>query len=623
MRRLTRFLSILFIVLVVALIGLSIYIVRSGDAAELGIDFLSPKDHSLKVVVSVPQAVNVGDEFRMVVNVRNDGKSFLTISEIRLPAGLLKNVKVMQVFPQSTSENSSTAYLGYAFNYGMNPGEVLDFVFTLQAASPLDFSGKVVVVADSYQSSAQLKITAMKPEVAAISTPLPTPTWIPPVESEKIPYQSVVQVTALMLNQDGELKPAWSSSGAIVSQDGLILTSAQAVLPHKNFPVDALEVSLTLQPNVAAVPAYYAEVVQADPLQDLAIILITTDLKRRPVNRSQLKLPAVSLVNSDPLPPGGKLNLLGYASLDEPTLSVNTTTVDAALERPVPLDNDFIHISVTLPGGNSGGLAVNSQGQLFGMLTSQGFNGDRQFMACQTLVDTNRDGKVDGQDDCIPTGGRINALRPIRLAVPLIEAARQGDINILALPAPSIKLPAGRVMLFQDDFSDPKSGWSLFDNANGWAAYLNNEFHILVKKDHTLLLSTINNSFEDVIITVKTSILSETGEGDRGAICRFKDPENYYYLAISEEGYFGIFKKVAAVYTPLLNWQYSPAVTKYAPVTLTAACVGDTLTLAADGVVLGQVQDTAFSQGDIGLAAGAWSATDFGAAFSSLEVRSP
>jgi len=91
------------------------------------------------------------------------------------------------------------------------------------------------------------------------------------------------------------------------------------------------------------------------------------------------------------------LNLLGYASLDEPTLSVNTTTVDAALERPVPLDNDFIHISVTLPGGNTGGLAVNSQGQLFGMLTSQGFNGDRQFMACQTLVDTNRDGKWTGR----------------------------------------------------------------------------------------------------------------------------------------------------------------------------------------------------------------------------------
>jgi len=284
---------------------------------------------------------------------------------------------------------------------------------------------------------------------------------------------------------------------------------------------------------------------------------------------------------------------------------------------------DLIRIPVTLPGGNSGGLAVNSAGQLLGMLTSQGFSGDRQFMACQTRVDTNRDGKVDGQDDCLPTGGRINALRPIRMAAPLIEAARQGEINIIALPLPSIPLPSGKVILFQDDFADPRSGWRLFDNANGWGAYLNNEFHILVKKDHTLLWSTVKNSFEDVIITVKTSILSQTGEGDRGAICRYKDPENYYYLAISEEGYFGIFKKVAAVYTPLLNWQYSPAITRYAPVTLTVACVGDTLTIGADGVVLGQVKDTAFSQGDVGLAAGAWTSADFGAAFSSLEVHSP
>ncbi len=626
MKRLTKFLSILFIILVLTLVGLSVYIVRSGYAAELGFDFLSPQNHSLKVVVSAPQAVKVGEEFRMVVNVRNDGKSFLTLSEIRLPVALLKNVKVLQVYPQPASANSTAAYLGYAFSYGMNAGEVLDFVFTLQAASPLEFSGKVVVVADSYQSTAQVKIAAVRPDqpgVAAIPTsPLPTPTWIP-VEDGKIPYQSVVQVTAMM-NQDGVLKPAWSSSGAIVSADGLILTSAQAVLPRKNFPVDALEVSLTVQPNLAVAPTYYAEVVQADPLHDLAVILITSDLKDRPVDRSRLKLPAVNLVNSDALPLGSKLNILGYASLDQPTLSVNEATVDEG-QAAVPADSDFIHISATLPGGNTGGLALNPAGQLVGMPTAQGFIGDRQFLACRTLVDTNRDGKVDEQDDCIPTGGRINALRPIRLAVPLIEAAKRGEVNILPLPMPlpSIKLPAGKVLLLEDDFSDPKSGWSLFEDENGWVSYLNNELHILVKKDHTLLWSTVNNSFEDVIITVKTSILSQTGEGDRGAICRYQDPKNYYYLAISEEGYFGIFKKVAGLTTPLINWQFSSAITKYAPVTLTAACSGDTLTLGVDGVVLGQVKDSAFSQGDVGLAAGDWANPGFAAAFSSLEVRSP
>jgi hypothetical protein len=427
----------------------------------------------------------------------------------------------------------------------------------------------------------------------------------------------------MMMNQDGDLKPAWSSSGAIVSKDGLILTSAQAVLPRKNFPVDALEVSLTVQPNVPVVPTYYAVVVQVDPVHDLAVILITTDMKDRPVNRSQLKLSVVSLVNSDTLPIGSKLNILGYASLDQQTLSVNDTSVDAMQGGSTSAQADFIHVSVTLQGGNSGGLAVNTQGQLVGMPTSQGFTGDRQFMDCRTLVDTNRDGKVDGLDDCVPTGGRINALRPIRMAVPLIQAARQGEISITEPPLPAIKLPLGKVLLFEDDFADPKSGWKVFDDKNGWGSYLNNEFHILVKTDHTLLWSVVQNSFKDVIANVKTSILSPTGEGDRGVICRYTDSDNYYLLSISEDGYFGIFKKADGIFTPLLNWQYSQSITKYAPVTLTAACVGDTLTLGVDGVVLGQVKDATLSQGDIGLAAGAWDNPNFGASFSNLDVRSP
>jgi len=624
MNRLTKSLSILFIVLVLSLIGLSIYIVEGGYAAELGLNFLPSPARSLKMVITVPQAVRVGDQFRMVVNLRNNGKSFLTLSEIRLPADLLKNVRVVSVFPQPLKENSYSGSLGYAFSYGMNPGEVLDFVFTLQAAGPLNYSGKITVLADSYQANAPVKFTAVVPQVAAKSTPLPTPTWIPPVETAaKIPYQSVVQVTVMMMDQDGNLKPAWSSSGAIVSPDGLILTSAQAVLPRKNFPVDAIEVSLTVQPNVPVVPTYYAMVVQADPVHDLAVILITSDLKDRPVKRGRLNLPAVSLVNSDALPIGTKLNVLGYASADETTLSLNDTNVDGLVGGPTTAEADFIRISATLPGGNSGGLAVNSQGQLVGLATSQGFSGDRQFMACRTLVDTNRDGKVDGLDDCIPTAGRINALRPIRMSAPLIEAAAQGEINITEPPLPSITLPVGKQLLFQDDFSDPKSGWSLFDNQNGWGSYLNNEFHILVKKDHNLLWSTVKNSFQDTIVTVKTSILSQTGVGDRGVICRYTDSDHYYYLAISEDGNFGIFKKAAGIFTPLLNWQYSPAVTKYTPVTLTAACIADTLTLGVDGVVLGQVSDPALTQGDVGLAAGTWDAAGFGAAFSSLEVRAP
>jgi hypothetical protein len=45
---------------------------------------------------------------------------------------------------------------------------------------------------------------------------------------------------------------------------------------------------------------------------------------------------------------------------------------------------------------------------------------------CRQIQDTNNDGTVDQNDSCIPIGGFINALRPIELAKPLIQAAQAG-----------------------------------------------------------------------------------------------------------------------------------------------------------------------------------------------------
>ena len=45
---------------------------------------------------------------------------------------------------------------------------------------------------------------------------------------------------------------------------------------------------------------------------------------------------------------------------------------------------------------------------------------------CRRLVDTNGDGMVDEYDSCIPTGGFINALRPINLALSYVDAAKAG-----------------------------------------------------------------------------------------------------------------------------------------------------------------------------------------------------
>ena len=107
-------------------------------------------------------------------------------------------------------------------------------------------------------------------------------------------------------------------------------------------------------------------------------------------------------------------------------------------------------------------MAADGEGYLIGIPTQLGYGGDDQYVDCRVLVDTNRDGIIDDRDSCVPTGGFINALRPINLAMPLIEAASQGRVTIHNETAPvggaPGSAPRGRYCI-ADDFSDTTTGW--------------------------------------------------------------------------------------------------------------------------------------------------------------------
>jgi hypothetical protein len=80
------------------------------------------------------------------------------------------------------------------------------------------------------------------------------------------------------------------------------------------------------------------------------------------------------------------------------------------------------------------------------------------YVDCRRLVDTNQDGRINETDTCVPGGGFINALRPVKLAMPLIEAARQGlayqgrgsQSGSSQTPGPA---PTGRARIFNPQFS--------------------------------------------------------------------------------------------------------------------------------------------------------------------------
>lgn len=613
------FIAVLVIVNVGLVVAVVALLVSGTDIFSSILGFFNGSSTEMRLDVRVPSLVEVGDEFDLIVRVDNTGEGNLVVEEIRLPQALLDASIVMEVFPGSLDQNHEGSMTGFVTDFILAPHEGRDFLFKMQALDAVDFRGNIEVKSGSLRESSGTRLVIMAPTVEGVTGTTPTASTPPAVE---VPFPSVVKITA-MYRENGRLSEGWNGSGSIITEDGLILTNAHVVLPDKFFPVDALKISITDQPDELPVDVYYAEVLQADWQLDIAVIRIAADLNETPIDRSQLRLPAVPLGDSDHILLGDSLLILGYPGIGGETITLTRGEVSGFTREEHLGDRAFIKTSGTIAGGNSGGLVSDEFGRLVAIPTQLGYGGEDQYVDCRVIVDTNRDGVVDDGDSCVPTGGFINALRPIKLALPMIEAAKRGEYNIIEQPKPNVPLPEGRVSLYQDDFSDSDSGWAHDKDPGGFVGYKNNEYVIEVGVEKYLYWGVPKEKFSDMVLKVTARVITPVDGGEFGVICRYQDNENFYGMSVTGDGWFGIWKLEADEFEMLLDWDYSRDIPLYEPLAITASCSSNELTLAVDEKVLGQVKDFTFSKGDIGLFAGTWEESGLTVAFDDLEVRSP
>jgi S1-C subfamily serine protease len=248
--------------------------------------------------------------------------------------------------------------------------------------------------------------------------------------------RATVQVVAL--DREGESwVPLWSGSGSVIDPSGIILTN-QHVVDRSLYDFEAVGIAVTSSSDQPPSPAYLAEVIAQDSQLDLAVVRVVSDLDGIAVS---IQLPHVELGDSDAIEIGDRLRILGYPGIGGETITFTEGAVSGfTLERGIA-GRAWIKTDATIAGGNSGGLGANQQGELVGIptiVTSGSEHGET--VDCRPLADTDRDGDIDGSDTCVPVGGFINALRPVNLALPLIEAARQGrayEPGSVATTAPS------------------------------------------------------------------------------------------------------------------------------------------------------------------------------------------
>ena len=165
-------------------------------------------------------------------------------------------------------------------------------------------------------------------------------------------------------------------------------------------------------------------------------------------------------------------------------------------------------------------------------------------------------------------------------------------------------------ILFQDDFTDPSSGWRVWDSPEASIHYQDGSLRFLINEAHYDYWSLAGQRFGDVILAAEVELADGPLNNDFGIICRYKDANNFYAFLISSDGYGGIVKMKDGL-LQVLNGEngleYGTMIQQgKASNQLRADCVGNRLTFFVNQEKFLEVEDSDFQVGDAGLIAGTY-----------------
>jgi hypothetical protein len=214
------------------------------------------------------------------------------------------------------------------------------------------------------------------------------------------------------------------------------------------------------------------------------------------------------------------------------------------------------------------------------------------------------------------------ALTFVLLMIVLINA---GCVPFSSRQAATPTVKPGTV-LFADDFSHPPGGWGIWNRDGASVGYHDDGLRVQVNTPQSDFWSVAGRNFSDAQIEVDATKIGGPNNNDFGILCRYLDKDNFYLLVVSSDGYYGIAKLKTGHYSMISadTLQYSSTVaTGKGRVHLRADCVGDRLSLYANGEKLVEAKDSDFASGDVGVLAGAYNEQGVDILFDNFVVKKP
>lgn len=176
-------------------------------------------------------------------------------------------------------------------------------------------------------------------------------------------------------------------------------------------------------------------------------------------------------------------------------------------------------------------------------------------------------------------------------------------------PSPTSHPTPVPVVLYSEDFSNNQSGW-LQANSNGVKyQYSGGQYVIDRSKGNLMSWTCANRYFTDAVLTVDTlHVLGDAAQTGIAVIWRYVDNNNFYVLQLNGMNHLLIGKLINGKLQTLDDEPYNPAINSGQQINKIAISFkGGISAIYINGLFVKNIQDSAFTAGDICL--GAFSST--------------
>ena len=186
--------------------------------------------------------------------------------------------------------------------------------------------------------------------------------------------------------------------------------------------------------------------------------------------------------------------------------------------------------------------------------------------------------------------------------------------------------PSGQI-LFEDDFSDPESGWDQYDFPNGSAAYVDGTYTFMIDDSNYLWWATSGRAFLGTVVDVDAELISGTVDNAFGVVCGFQETGVFYTAVISSNGYYDFYRVTEDSIISLLEegvMEISDAIhlgeqTNH----LRVLCTKEKMTLTVNDQFVDEITGLNILPGDIGFWAETFDGEGAEIRFDNLVVTAP